>query len=264
MGLGGTSDTAPLDVGGFEVGWRDAKGEHRRPLSEAEEVEFETGLPVRGFPSYRGQRNFPGLYWSATTGGHVGFESWLERDHAMLLDFTPEVTGLLSQPLWLFWQNDKGRVEALLAEQHGAGVVPMPSKTTFYRLVEAVSAGTHAFGSAASRRSQARRPEGMFTPSAACRPGELVQIDTTPLDVLVILEDGVSGRPELTIAVDVATRTICAAVLRPAGTKAVEARDHQASPRPSPRRSPALPTARHLGRRQPPLPCRSPTGARYR
>lgn len=82
------------------------------------------------------------------------------------------------------------RVEALLAEQHGAGVVPMPSKTTFYRLVEAVSAGTHAFGSAASRRSQARRPEGMFTPSAACRPGELVQIDTTPLDVLVILEDG--------------------------------------------------------------------------
>lgn len=57
---------APLDVGGFEVGWRDAKGEHRRPLGEAEEVEFETGLPVRGFPSYRGQRNFPGLYWSAT------------------------------------------------------------------------------------------------------------------------------------------------------------------------------------------------------
>ncbi|WDV34430.1 TnsA-like heteromeric transposase endonuclease subunit [Streptomyces sp. AD16] len=110
MGLGGTSDTAPLDVGGFEVGWRDANGEHRRPLGEAEEVEFETGLPVRGFPSYRGQRNFPGLYWSATTGGHVGFESWLERGHAMLLDFTPEVTGLLSQPLWLFWQNDKGRV----------------------------------------------------------------------------------------------------------------------------------------------------------
>ncbi|MDQ0787785.1 SDR family NAD(P)-dependent oxidoreductase [Streptomyces sp. B3I8] len=99
----------------------------------------------------------------------------------------------------------------------------MPSKTTFYRLVEAVSVGTHAFGSAVSRRSQARRPEGMFTPSAACRPGELVQIDTAPLDVLVILENGVSGRPELTIAVDVATRTICAAVLRPAGTKAVDA-----------------------------------------
>ncbi|MFD8474081.1 Mu transposase C-terminal domain-containing protein [Streptomyces globisporus] len=115
------------------------------------------------------------------------------------------------------------RVETLLAERHGAGVVPMPSKSAFYRLVEAVSTGTHAFGSASSRRSQARRPVGAFTPSAACRPGELVQIDTTPLDVLVLLEDGVSGRPELTIAVDVATRTICAAVLRPAGTKAVDA-----------------------------------------
>lgn len=95
---------------GFEVSWRDAGGEHRRPLAEATTIEFEAGLPVRGFPSYRGQRNFPGLYWSATTGGHVGFESWLERDHAMLLDFTPEVIGLLSQPLWLFWRNEKGRV----------------------------------------------------------------------------------------------------------------------------------------------------------
>ncbi|MGO4459900.1 Mu transposase C-terminal domain-containing protein [Streptomyces sp. M-16] len=115
------------------------------------------------------------------------------------------------------------RVEALLAERHGPGTVSMPSKSTFYRLVEAMSEGTHAFGEATSRRSQARRPQGAFTPSAACRPGEMVQIDTTPLDVLVVLEDGVTSRPELTIAVDLATRTICAAALRPAGTKAVDA-----------------------------------------
>ena len=51
----------------------------------------------------------------------------------------------------------------------------------------------------------------------------MVQIDTTPLDVLAVWDDGVTGRVELTIAVDVATRTICAAVLRPAGTKAVDA-----------------------------------------
>src|SRR2546430_5823292 len=44
-----------------------------------------------------------------------------------------------------------------------------------------------------------------------------------PLDVLAILDDGVTGRVELSIAVDVATRTICAAILRPAGTKAVDA-----------------------------------------
>jgi hypothetical protein len=50
-----------------------------------------------------------------------------------------------------------------------------------------------------------------------------VRIDTTPLDVPAILDDGVTGRAELTIAVDVASRTIRAAILRPAGTKAVDA-----------------------------------------
>lgn len=39
----------------------------------------------------------------------MGFESWLERDHAMLLDFTPQVMGLLSQPLWLFWEDERGK-----------------------------------------------------------------------------------------------------------------------------------------------------------
>jgi hypothetical protein len=36
-------------------------------------------------------------------------------------------------------------------------------------------------------------------------------------------DDGVVDRPELVAAVDVATRTICAAVLRPVGAKAVDA-----------------------------------------
>ena len=66
-------------------------------------------------------------------------------------------------------------------------------------------------------------PAGPFTPTLAARPGEQVQIDSTPLDVMVLLEAGVVARADLTIAVDVATRTICAAVLRPIGTKAVDA-----------------------------------------
>ncbi|MFF2328680.1 MULTISPECIES: hypothetical protein [unclassified Streptomyces] len=74
MGAQGTAEQEMSAVDQFEVGWRDAGGEHRRPLSKASEIEFEAGLPVRGFPSYRGQRHFPGLYWSATTGGHVGFD----------------------------------------------------------------------------------------------------------------------------------------------------------------------------------------------
>jgi hypothetical protein len=107
------------------------------------------------------------------------------------------------------------QVQRLLAERYGEGVVPVPARASFYRLVNALAAGRYTFGQATTRRSQARRPEAPFTPMMAARPGEVVQIDTTPLDVLAVWDDGVTGRVELTIAVDVATRTICAAVLRP-------------------------------------------------
>ena len=115
------------------------------------------------------------------------------------------------------------RVTKKLEAEHGAGVVTLPSRSTSYQLIDTLSAGRHTFGSAVTRRQTANRPQGMFTPSFAARPGEQVQIDSTPIDVLVLLDNGVPARADLTIAVDVATRTICAAVLRPVGTKAVDA-----------------------------------------
>ena len=115
------------------------------------------------------------------------------------------------------------RVIKQVEATHGPGVVPLPGKTTFYRLIDTLSAGRHTFGSAVTRRQTANRPAGVFTPSFAARPGEQVQIDSTPIDVLVLLDDGLAVRADLTIAVDVATRTIGAAVLRPVGTKAVDA-----------------------------------------
>jgi transposase InsO family protein len=114
------------------------------------------------------------------------------------------------------------RVEQLLVERHGAGVVPMPARRTFYRLVNSLAAGKHTFGSARTRRSLAKQPEGPFGGITAARPGELMQIDSTPLDVRAVLEDGLVDRVELTALVDQATRTIAAAVLRPT-TKAVDA-----------------------------------------
>ncbi|APY84499.1 hypothetical protein A7J05_00725 [Streptomyces alfalfae] len=70
---------------------------------------FEHAPSVRAFASYRRQHNLPGLWWSATTVGHVGYDSWLERDHVMLLDFDPAVVGISSQPFWLFWSAAKER-----------------------------------------------------------------------------------------------------------------------------------------------------------
>ncbi|MFI0797033.1 Mu transposase C-terminal domain-containing protein [Micromonospora rubida] len=120
-------------------------------------------------------------------------------------------------------QRLRQRVEGILTGRHGAGVVRLPSKSTFNRLVASLSSGQHTFGAATTRRSTATRPEGPFTVTWAARPGQQVQIDTTVLDVMVVFDDGQARRVELTAAVDVATRTICAAVLRPVGTKAVDA-----------------------------------------
>ena len=77
----------------------------REPLSRCWNVAFERVRPVRGFPSFRGQRNRPGLWWFATTGEHVGHESWLERDCLMALDADPGVVAVASQPMWLHWTD---------------------------------------------------------------------------------------------------------------------------------------------------------------
>jgi hypothetical protein len=98
----------------------------------------------------------------------------------------------------------------------------MPARATFYRLFDRLTTGRHTTGSARTRRSLAKRPDGPFGQYTAARPGELVQIDSTALDVLVLLDKGVVGRVELTGTVDLATRSIPAAVLRPT-TKAVDA-----------------------------------------
>ncbi|WP_328366605.1 TnsA-like heteromeric transposase endonuclease subunit [Micromonospora zamorensis] len=66
---------------------------------------FEDVEPVRRFGWSKGQSHFAGWWWSATTGRHVAYESWLERDHAMLLDFDPDVVAIASQPFWLCWSD---------------------------------------------------------------------------------------------------------------------------------------------------------------
>jgi hypothetical protein len=112
------------------------------------------------------------------------------------------------------------RAKEILAEAGYQGAVP--SDRTLYRLFGTLARGRHVTGSASTRRSLAGRPAGTFGSLAAAAPGEVVQVDSTPLDVLVLLNDGVPGRVEMTGMIDVATRVVPAAVLRPT-TKAVDA-----------------------------------------
>ena len=73
------------------------------PLVQAKDVAFELPGPARRIPGYRGQRNMPGWWWSATMRGHVVYESWLERHHLMTLDRLPQVTGIAGQPFAVSW-----------------------------------------------------------------------------------------------------------------------------------------------------------------
>ncbi|MEZ0367402.1 hypothetical protein C1Y40_00628 [Mycobacterium talmoniae] len=89
---------------------------HRRALQRSATIRFESDCrPVRKFPCFRGQRNYPGLWWFATTGQHVGHESWLERDHLMLLDADPDVIGVASQPFRFCWGDGSCHVPDFFA-----------------------------------------------------------------------------------------------------------------------------------------------------
>jgi hypothetical protein len=106
----GVSSSALLPATGVRVVFLDEAGAKQ---SGALEVLWGTGFehvsPVRSFGSFQGQRSFQGSWWFATTGEHVGFESWVERDAVMLLDFDPDVIAVSSQPFCLTWA---GRLRA--------------------------------------------------------------------------------------------------------------------------------------------------------
>ncbi|MFJ3594885.1 Mu transposase C-terminal domain-containing protein [Streptomyces sp. NPDC090231] len=114
------------------------------------------------------------------------------------------------------------RTGELLRQTPEGRALTLPSERTLYRLLAKLTDGTHTFSSAVTRRSRAHGAIGPFGERTVFAPGEIMQIDSTPLDVLVLLDSGVTGKVDLTGMIDVATRTLTAAVLRPT-TKSVDA-----------------------------------------
>jgi len=64
------------------------------------------GLPVRPIHSFAGERHYPGVFWSVTTGDHVWYESLLEHDRLLLADYDPDVVGIAAQPMWLVGKDN--------------------------------------------------------------------------------------------------------------------------------------------------------------
>jgi hypothetical protein len=63
-------------------------------------------VPVRSPGVYRRQRHMPGRWFSTTAGRFLEYESLLERDWMLLLDFDREVEWICEQPLRLRFVRD--------------------------------------------------------------------------------------------------------------------------------------------------------------
>src|SRR5260370_3791551 len=99
--------------GTFEIGYTAQDGAlHRVPLAGAAVVQFADMQPARRIRTRKGQRHLPGRWWSATDGRHIGYESWLERDQLMWLDWDRAGTGAASPPFRLRWTTQESEPQS--------------------------------------------------------------------------------------------------------------------------------------------------------
>jgi hypothetical protein len=89
----------------FRASDRDRR--HAIGLKDAVAIDFGRVRAFRNPPAYRGQRNFPGWWWSATTRSHVAYKSWLERHYIIEADRDVRVAGITGQPFELTWPGGK-------------------------------------------------------------------------------------------------------------------------------------------------------------
>ncbi|WP_206074630.1 helix-turn-helix domain-containing protein [Antribacter gilvus] len=117
------------------------------------------------------------------------------------------------------------RVSARLAAEHGQGVVPEPGRSRARVVLGEITRGSNAFtGSTKGKRSVAGRPQGVYGRLRPTRPGEYLLLDTTVLDVFAMEPVTLRWvRVELTIAMDLFSRSITGLRLSPVSTKAVDA-----------------------------------------
>jgi hypothetical protein len=90
----------PVVTGLVDLEFDTRDGLSRLPLERCAAFPFELECsPVRGFPSFRGQRNFPGLWWFATTGTRrrivvFTWDQTMFRQFWLLSEYLPEAAAI--------------------------------------------------------------------------------------------------------------------------------------------------------------------------
>jgi transposase InsO family protein len=115
--------------------------------------------------------------------------------------------------------------KARLIATYGTGMVPIPSKTTAYRILDKLDRLYPLFSNSTKRnRDIAARPVPPYGKMHPARPGEYALMDTTHLDVFAM--DPHTLRwvgVDLTVAMDWYSRCITGLRLTPMSTKAIDA-----------------------------------------
>jgi len=117
------------------------------------------------------------------------------------------------------------KVRAHVATRCPGGQVPLPSGRTLRRLVEHYDLRGLARGKATTRRSAAARPNRGPRPVTVMYPGQIAEIDSTPVNVLCLMPDDSIGRPSLTAILDIATHSLLGFSMVPTGASGVEHAD---------------------------------------
>lgn len=143
-------------------------------------------------------------------------QRWLD----MLASVLAEHTAASRPPRHLLLERVAARVEEL----HGAGVVPIPKEWKAREALAATTKGTNALaGATKAKRSIAGRPPTPYGRLQATRPGEYLVLDTNSLDVFAM--EPLTLRwvsVQLSVAMDLYSRSIVALRLTPVSTKAVD------------------------------------------
>lgn len=97
MGATATADTTAATL---TVSWRNADGttDQTSDLNTIDPAVFLAAEPAREIPNSSARQNKIGLYWSATSGRHVKYESRLESEVMLWLDQRVDVDDFVSQP----------------------------------------------------------------------------------------------------------------------------------------------------------------------
>ena len=101
-------------------------------LVSADAALLAAAMPWRVFRWWQGQTHYSGWYWSATTGGHLVYESRLESARLLLADFDPAVAAIAAQPFCVVAEQDGTSWTERQELPHAARQlrrIPTPSET---------------------------------------------------------------------------------------------------------------------------------------